>query len=124
MFLYEFIAPRGALFAVPQRWTLKIRLAIVLAPLIEALKGKIDLGVLEIIVFQTYVSKDLQSPGGLIRRLGSFFLVQNFEFHYFWGFQKKTNIKGGIEDFVDIFGGSSQYCTIFRGHLYRFRVFS
>ena len=35
-----------------------------------------------------------------IRRLESFFLVQNFEFEYFWGFQKKY--------FVDIFGGSSQ----------------
>ena len=35
-----------------------------------------------------------------IRRLESFLLVQNFEFKYFWGFQKNY--------FVDIFGGSSQ----------------
>ena len=27
-----------------------------------------------------------------IRRLGSFFGVQNFEFHYFWGFSEKMNI--------------------------------
>ena len=30
-----------------------------------------------------------------IRRLGSFFCVQNFEFQYFWGFQK--NIFGGMK---------------------------
>ena len=27
---------------------------------------------------------------------------------------------GGYEDFVDIFGGSSQNWTIFRGHFYAF----
>ena len=48
MFIYEFIVPYGALSAAHQRWTLMIRLAIALALLIEALKGKIDLGVLEI----------------------------------------------------------------------------
>ena len=30
-------------------------------------------------------------------RLGSFFGVPNFEFHYFWGFSEKNNIFGGIE---------------------------
>ena len=39
-----------------------------------------------------------------IRRLGSFFWVQNFEFHYFWGFQKNEYFVG-YEDFVDIFWG-------------------
>ena len=36
------------------------------------------------------------------------FLVQNFEFQYFWKFQKKIKYfiwgGGGLEDFVDIFG--------------------
>ena len=48
-----------------------------------------------------------------IRRLRSFFGVQNFEFlgfqkKYFWGFPKKKKIGGGgggYEDFVDIYGG-------------------
>ena len=39
-----------------------------------------------------------------IRRLGSFFGVQNFEFQYFWGFQKNKYFFG-YEDFVDIFWG-------------------
>ena len=39
-----------------------------------------------------------------ICRLGSFFGVQNFEFQYFWGFQKKKYFLG-YEDFVDIFWG-------------------
>ena len=54
-----------------------------------------------------------------IQRLGSFFGVKNFEFHYFWGFSKK-NVLGGYKDFVDIFWGSSQNWTIFRGHFYTF----
>ena len=29
-----------------------------------------------------------------IRRLGSFFLVQNFEFHYFWGVFRKIIFLG------------------------------
>ena len=37
---------------------------------------------------------------------GHFFGVQNFEFQYFWGFQKNKYFLG-YEDFVDIFGGSS-----------------
>ena len=36
-----------------------------------------------------------------IRRLGSFFWVQNFEFQYFWGVFRKKNF--GYEDFVDMF---------------------
>ena len=52
------------------------------------------------------------STGGIlvfsyIRRLGSFFGVQNFEFQYFLGFQKNKYLLG-YEDFVDIFWGSSQ----------------
>ena len=42
-----------------------------------------------------------------IRRLWLFLGVQHFEFQYFGEFS---------EDFVDIFGGSSLYWTIFRGH--------
>ena len=45
-----------------------------------------------------------------IRRLGSSFRVQNFEFQYFWGY----------EDLMDIFWGSSENWTIFRGHFYVF----
>ena len=62
-----------------------------------------------------------------IRRLGSFFWVQNFEFLVyqkiiFLGFSKKIGGGGGggDEDFVDIFGGSSQNWTKFRGHFYAF----
>ena len=51
--------------------------------------------------------KLVYSPGGgggggtliflYIHRLGSFFLVQNFEFQYFWGFsERKKKIGGGI----------------------------
>ena len=48
--------------------------------------------------------KLVYSPGGggggtliflYIHRLGSFFLVQNFEFQYFWGFSEKKKIWGG-----------------------------
>ena len=39
-----------------------------------------------------------------IRRLGSFFGVQTFEFQYFCGFQKNEYFLG-YEDFVDIFLG-------------------
>ena len=53
-----------------------------------------------------------------ICRLGPFFGGQNFEFQYFWGFQNKYYF--GCEDFVDIFLGSSQNWTIFRGHFYAF----
>ena len=46
-----------------------------------------------------------------IHRLWLFLGVQSFEFRYFGGFS---------EDFVDIFGGSSQNWTIMRGHFYAF----
>ena len=42
-----------------------------------------------------------------IRRLWSFFGVQNFEFQYFGGFSEKKYF-WWYEDFVDIFGGLSQ----------------
>ena len=32
-----------------------------------------------------------------IRRLGSFFVVQNFEFQYFWGVSEKLIFFGGIK---------------------------
>ena len=54
-----------------------------------------------------------------IRRLWSFFWVQNFEFQYFLCFQKNKHLFG-YEDFDDIFCRSSQNWTIFRGHFYAF----
>ena len=54
-----------------------------------------------------------------IHRLGLFLGVQNFEFQYFWGFQK-NKIFLGHEDFLDIYWVSSQNWTIFRGHFYAF----
>ena len=55
-----------------------------------------------------------------IPRLGPFFGVQNFKFQYFgFFFFRKINI-WGYEDFGDIFLGSSQNWTIFRGHFYAF----
>ena len=57
-----------------------------------------------------------------IRRLGSFFVVQNFEFQYFWGFQKNKYFLG-YEDFVDIFWGHHKiglYLGVISMH---FRVF-
>ena len=76
------------------------------------------------------VSKSLDSdPGGgnlnfsYIHRLASFFWVQNFEYQYFMGFSE--NIFLGYEDLVDIFWGSLQNWTIFRGCIsMHFRVFS
>ena len=58
-----------------------------------------------------------------IRRLGSFWGIQNFEFHYFWGFQKNEYF-GGYEDFVDILGGSSQIGLNLGVISLHFRVFS
>ena len=52
-----------------------------------------------------------------------FWGVKNFESHYFFrgGVQKFFFFGGGgYEDFVDIFGRSSQNWTIFRGHFYVF----
>ena len=53
------------------------------------------------------------------RRLGSFFLGSKFLIStFFRGFQKNKYF--GHEDFADIFGGSSQNWTIFRGYFYVF----
>ena len=56
-----------------------------------------------------------------IRRLGSFFGVQNFNFQYFLGFSENEYFLG-YEDFVDIFFESSQNSAIFRGNFYAFWV--
>ena len=56
------------------------------------------------------------TPGGgtlifsYIRRLRSLLGVQNFKFQYFWEVSEKL-IFLGYEDYVDIFGGSSQNWT-------------
>ena len=49
---------------------------------------------------------------------GNFFGFKILKFSFF-GFLEKW-IFFGYEDFVDIFGGSSQYLTVFRGHFYAF----
>ena len=54
-----------------------------------------------------------------IRRLGPFFWGQIFEFQYFFGFSEKY-IFFGYENFADIFLGSSQNWTSFRGYFYVF----
>ena len=54
-----------------------------------------------------------------IRRLRSFLGFKIWNFNIFGRFQK-NKIVFGHEDFVDIFGGSSQNWTIFRGHFYAF----
>ena len=55
-----------------------------------------------------------------IRRLGPFFLgFKILNFNIFLGFQKNKYFFG-YENFVDIFLGSSQNWTIFRGHFYAF----
>ena len=56
-------------------------------------------------LFQIYINlfkSFLGSQGGTlifsyIRRLGSFFGVQNFEFQYFWGGFRKNNIFWGMK---------------------------
>ena len=56
-----------------------------------------------------------------ICRRGSFYGVQHIIFQYFWEFSEKLIFFLsflGYEDFVDIFWGSSQNWTIFRGHFY------
>ena len=59
------------------------------------------------LIFHTYVGS------------GHFWWVQNFEFQYFWAFQKNKYVLG-YEDFVDIFLRLLQNWTIFRGHFYAF----
>ena len=53
-----------------------------------------------------------------IRRLGSSFWVQNFEFQYLGG--QKNEYFGGMKILWIFFGGSSQIWTIFRGKFYAF----
>ena len=55
--------------------------------------------------------------------LGVFWGVQNFEFQYFWGFQK-TDYFGGYEDFVDIFWGHHKIGLYLEVISIHFRVFS
>ena len=57
-----------------------------------------------------------------LRMLGLFFWVQNSEFQYFLGFQKKIIFFGGYEDIVDIFLGSSQNWASLRVISMQFRV--
>ena len=45
--------------------------------------------------------------------------VKILNFNIFWGFQKNKYFLG-CDDLVDIFLGSSQNWTIFRGHFYAF----
>ena len=59
------------------------------------------------LVFHTYVGPD------------HFWGFKILNFNIFGGFQKNEYF-WGYEDFVDIFGGSSQNWTIFRGHFYAF----
>ena len=54
-----------------------------------------------------------------MHRLRPFFGFKILNFIIFGGFQK-NEFFGGYEDFVDIFGESSQNLTIFRGHFYAF----
>ena len=70
---------------------------------------------LSILLYSVISLQDATPPG----RLSPFFGVKNFEFQYFLGF-RKMNIFWWYEDFVDIFLGSSQNWTLFRGHFYAF----
>ena len=54
-----------------------------------------------------------------IRRLGPFLGFKILNFDIFGGFQKNSYF-WGYEDFVNIFWGSSQNCTILRGHFFVF----
>ena len=67
---------------------------------------------------------DLTPRGGTlifsyIRRLGPFFGVKFLNFNNFLGFQKNEYLFG-YEHFWDIFLGSSQNWTSFRGYFYVF----
>ena len=55
-------------------------------------------------------------------RLGLFFGFKILNFNIFWGFQKNEYF-WGYEDFVDIFGGSSQNWASLRVISKHFRVF-
>ena len=71
-------------------------------PTLEKLKGHIAFGL------SVFACVRPSQWGTLIfsytRRLGSVFGVQNFEFQYFWGFQKNEYF-WGYEDSVNIFWG-------------------
>ena len=64
-------------------------------------------GGLGTLIIYTYVGSD------------HFFGVKILNFNIFGGFQKNKYFLG-YEGFVDIFLGSSQNMTIFRGHFYAF----
>ena len=51
---------------------------------------------------------------------GHFFGVQIFEFQYFGGFSENEYFWGYEKKIVDIFVGSSQNWTSFRGYIYVF----
>ena len=82
-------------------------------------------------VLPSVEKKLVYSPGGggggeggtliflYIHRLGSFFLVQNFEFQYFWGFSERKKIFGGI-----FFGGHYKIGLYLVVIAMYFRVFS
>ena len=86
-------------------------------------RGPVD----DIFVYEKFERQMYRSQGGImlfsyIRRLVSFFGVQNFEFQYFWGFSKNEYFLG-YEDFVDIFWGHYKiglYLGVISMH---FRVF-
>ena len=58
-----------------------------------------------------------------VRRLRSFLGGKKKNFNFFWCFQKNKYFLG-FEDFVDIFFGSSQNSTRFRGHFFTFKDLS
>ena len=70
------------------------------------------------------VPRESRTPGGTlicsyIRRRGSFLGFKILNFNIFGGFKKNEYFLGYVV-FVDIFLGSSQNWTIFRGHFYAF----
>ena len=56
-----------------------------------------------------------------IRRLGSFWGVQNFEFQYFWGVSEKNECFWGIKILSIFHLGSSHYWAIFWGQFNAFK---
>ena len=77
-----------------------------------------------IVAYKQHKRRPACAPGGTlifsyIHRLGSLLGFKILNFIIFGGFQKNEYF-WGYEDFVDIFGGSSQNWTKFRGHFYAF----
>ena len=75
-------------------------------------------------VSKSYSRQRARGGGGTlilpyIRRLGPFFGFKILNSDIFLGFQKNKYFFG-YDNFVDIFLGSSQNWTIFRGHFYAF----